>query len=135
MCPVIHHVPFTRLNLTPTPREKRTRSRTQTSSEQVTKKPRLDPQPTETKQSAISASAAGCLQICDVDPSGRFVKINNLSSEVCTVAVNKTLTLPFRCAKTERKYSYYAVETFSNSTVYTTLSNSCQLYNHKPLIG
>lgn len=71
-----------RLNLTPTPRrEKRTRS-TDTSTQGV-KKPRVDPSISQQKQSqpdsTISSSAAGCIQICDVDPAGRFVQIKNMS--------------------------------------------------------
>lgn len=71
-----------RLNLTPTPREKRTRSRTQMTTER-TKRPRLDPELSQ--KSTVSTTAAGYIQISDVDPSGNFVQIKNMSNQVCVV--------------------------------------------------
>ena len=100
------------MNLTPTPRKRR---KTQLS-EQPVKKTRVDtpvPAPvpsravptrampsktvpskmvpsktssTNSKISSSSSSAAGCVQIFDVDPDGRFVIIKNLSTSVSLIA-------------------------------------------------
>lgn len=68
-----------RLNLTPTPRGEKRRSRTQTT-EQVVKKPRLDTSSQQTQQQSVSST--GCIQICEVDPQGRYVQIKNMSKSV-----------------------------------------------------
>ena len=63
-------LPTLRLNLTPTPREKRTRSRTQQATERdlASKRQRLE-------ESSVSSHAAGFIQISNVDPDGKFVQI------------------------------------------------------------
>lgn len=68
-----------RLKLTPTPREKRTRSRTQ-ASEPKSKRARLEAEISQ--QSNVASTAAGYIQICDVDPSGKYVQIKNMSDQV-----------------------------------------------------
>ena len=73
-----------RLNLTPTPREKRHRSRTQTS-EPKTKKMRMEA--SVTQQANVASSAAGFIQISDVDPTGKYVQIKNMSNQVCVVCL------------------------------------------------
>lgn len=65
-----------RLNLTPTPRREKRKSRP--TSEPAVKKPRFDT-PVQ-KQSTVTSSAAGCIQLCEVDPAGRFVQIKNMST-------------------------------------------------------
>lgn len=47
-------------------------------SEPVPKRPKLH----QEEQSITSSSAAGFIQICDVDPAGKFVQIKNMSSQV-----------------------------------------------------
>ena len=88
-----------RLNLTPTPRGEKRRSRTQVT-EQVVKKARLDvsaQQQQQQQQSSISASAAGCIQICEVDSTGRFVQIKNMSNTVRTISfVSCLLCVPIK---------------------------------------
>ena len=69
----------TRLKLTPTPREKRTRSRTQ-ASEPKSKRARLEAEISQ--QSNVASTAAGYIQICDVDPTGKYVQIKNMSDQV-----------------------------------------------------
>lgn len=71
------HEEETRLNITPT-REKRTRQRVPMS-EPVPKRARLHQQE---GQSTTSSSAAGFIQICDVEPKGRFIQIKNLSTQI-----------------------------------------------------
>ena len=68
-----------RLKLTPTPREKRTRSRTQ-ASQPKSKRARLEAEIAQ--QSSVASTAAGYIQICDVDPSGKYVQIKNMSDQV-----------------------------------------------------
>ena len=70
-------VPTLRVNLTPTPREKRTRSRTQQATERdsASKRQCLE-------ESSVSSHAAGFIQISDVDPDGKFVQIKNMSNQV-----------------------------------------------------
>ncbi len=73
-----------RLNLTPTPRGEKRRSRTQ-ATEPVPKKQRIDtpvPTPMQQEKASVSSSAAGCIQICDVDAAGRYVQIKNMSDSV-----------------------------------------------------
>ena len=70
-----------RLNLTPTPpREKRPRTRFQPSVEKEPKRLRLDPDLTPVQQS--NSTATGFIQICDVDPSGNYVQIKNMSEQI-----------------------------------------------------
>ena len=73
-------LPTCRLNLTPTPREKRTRSRTQQATERdsASKRQRLE-------ESSVSSHAAGFIQISDVDPDGKFVQVKNMSNQVSVV--------------------------------------------------
>lgn len=89
-----------RLNLTPTPRREKRRS--QHTSEQAIKKPRFDTpiqqQQQTSSSSSVSSSSAGCIQICEVDSTGRFVQIKNMSTAVSSsylapLAVLKLLLL------------------------------------------
>ena len=75
-----------RLNITVTPpREKRTRQR-MPMSEPVPKRARLHPHQHQSQQqeeqSITSTSSAGYIQVVDVEPSGRFIKIKNMSTQV-----------------------------------------------------
>ena len=71
--------PADRLNITPTPpREKR--RHVVPMSEPLPKRARLHHE----EQSVTSASAAGFIQISDVEPTGKFVQIKNMSSQVGT---------------------------------------------------
>lgn len=79
-----------RLNLTPTPREKRTRTRTQTDGESVSKKIRLDTPTSTQKKSSVSSTAAGFIQITDVDADGRYIQIKNMSDEVNAIIFTHT---------------------------------------------
>ena len=51
----------------------------------MVKKARMDTvttqQPSQSSNS-VSSSAAGCIQICEVDAQGRFVQIKNMSKSV-----------------------------------------------------
>ena len=66
-----------RLELQPTPtREKRSRSQRDLGSQ-------LPPKRTKrSRELTTSSSAVGPIQICEVDPEGRFVQIKNISDKV-----------------------------------------------------
>lgn len=77
----------TRLNLTPTPREKRTRSYTKSSTVEqdhfpIPKKPRTDSPLSQSKKTTSSSTAAGHIQITHVDSDGRYIEITNVSEDV-----------------------------------------------------
>jgi len=36
-----------------------------------------------TQQASVDSSAAGFIQISDVDPTGKYVQIKNMSNQVC----------------------------------------------------
>lgn len=64
-----------RLNISATPtREKRTRQHSEKDG------PRLKKQ--KKQVAATSSSAAGFIQICDVDPDGRFIQLKNMSDKI-----------------------------------------------------
>ena len=63
------------MNISATPtREKRTRQHGEKDG------PRLKKQ--KKQVAATSSSAAGFIQICDVDPDGRFIQLKNMSDKV-----------------------------------------------------
>jgi chromosome segregation ATPase len=73
------HEEETRLNITPTPpREKRTRHRAPMS-EPVPKRARLHQQE---EQAVTTTSTTGFIQVCDVDPAGKFIQIKNMSTQI-----------------------------------------------------
>lgn len=70
----LYYIDLFRLNLSSTPsREKRTRDRDGAG-------PRTKKQ--KKQVAASSSSAAGFIQICDVDPDGRYIQIKNMSDKV-----------------------------------------------------
>jgi hypothetical protein len=73
-----HHDLLSRLNITVTPPREKRRSQRVPMSEPVPKRPRLH----QEDQSFTTTSSAGFIQICDVDPSGKFVRIKNMSSQI-----------------------------------------------------
>ena len=53
-------------------------------SEPIPKRARLhQQQQQQEEQSITSTSSAGYIQVVDVEPSGKFIKIKNMSSQVC----------------------------------------------------
>ena len=77
---------MTRLHITVTPPREKRRSLRVPMSEPVPKRPRLHQQQ-QGEQSFTTTSSAGFIQICDVDPSGKFVRIKNMSAQVRNEAV------------------------------------------------
>ena len=66
-------------------------------SEPVPKRPRL-----HQEEQSFTTSSAGFIQICDVDPSGKFVRIKNMSSQVRNDAVTVVcLTTVQNCGITQ----------------------------------
>jgi hypothetical protein len=77
------HEEETRLHITVTPPREKRRSLRVPMSEPVPKRPRLhQQQQQQEEQSFTTTSSAGFIQICDVDPSGKFVRIKNMSLQI-----------------------------------------------------